>query len=139
MKTVVGIFRARADAERSLHELHSLGFDDKHVNLLVPGSERELASVPVTAGEGPGMGKAIGTVVGGVAGAAGGMQLVAAAASGFIPGVGPVIAAGLLAGALAGVGGAAIGGALENAMVEGIPKDELYVYEDALRQGRSVV
>jgi cell division protein FtsI/penicillin-binding protein 2 len=35
--------------------------------------------------------------------------------------------------------GAAAGGALENSTTEGLPEDEIFVYEDALRQGRSVV
>jgi hypothetical protein len=81
------------------------------------------------------MGKALGGVVGGAAGAA--------AASLLIPGVGPVIATGVLAWALFGaggaVGGAIAGGALEEKMSRGLPKDELYLYEDALRRGHSVV
>jgi hypothetical protein len=35
--------------------------------------------------------------------------------------------------------GAAAGGALENVLSTGVPKDEIFFYEDALRQGRSVV
>ncbi|HYY93561.1 MAG TPA: hypothetical protein VE713_03515, partial [Pyrinomonadaceae bacterium] len=35
--------------------------------------------------------------------------------------------------------GAAAGGALEESMARGLPHDELFVYEDALRRGRSVV
>src|SRR5207244_11925235 len=35
--------------------------------------------------------------------------------------------------------GALAGGALEKGMYQGVPRDELYVYEDALRRGRSVV
>jgi hypothetical protein len=35
--------------------------------------------------------------------------------------------------------GAATAQSLENRMAEGIPEDEIFVYEDALRQGRSVV
>jgi hypothetical protein len=37
------------------------------------------------------------------------------------------------------VGGAALGQALDEGLVEGLPRDDLFVYEDALRQGRSVV
>jgi hypothetical protein len=37
------------------------------------------------------------------------------------------------------VAGAAAGGSLENAMSTGLPKDELFVYQDALRQGRTVL
>jgi hypothetical protein len=71
------------------------------------------------------------------------MSLGAAAASLFIPGVGPIIATGIIGAALLGVGGAiggaAAGEALEEGMADGLPRDELYLYEDALRQGRSVV
>jgi hypothetical protein len=60
----------------------------------------------------------------------------------FLPGVGPVVAVGLSAGGL-GIGGAlagaAGGGALENLLARGLPKDELFLYEDALRQGRAVI
>jgi len=35
--------------------------------------------------------------------------------------------------------GASAGGKLENSMTAGLPEDELFVYEDALRKGRSVV
>jgi hypothetical protein len=53
------------------------------------------------------------------------------------------MAIGLAAAALLGAGGvvagAAVGGALENTLAVGLPKDELFIYEDALRQGRSVL
>jgi hypothetical protein len=49
----------------------------------------------------------------------------------------------LLGGAILAAGGATIGavvgGKFENAMTEGLPEDELFVYEDALRKGRSVL
>jgi hypothetical protein len=65
------------------------------------------------------------------------------AISAVISGVGPVMVIGFLGAALLGVAGASIGAtvgdALENAANAGVPEDELFVYEDALRQGRSVV
>ena len=74
---------------------------------------------------------------------AGGATLGAAVASLLIPGVGPVIAGGLLGAAILGAGGTvtgmAAGEALEKELVAGLPHDELYLYEDALRKGRSVV
>jgi hypothetical protein len=61
----------------------------------------------------------------------------------LIPGVGPVTAIGLLGGALVAAAGASVGavagGKLENALTDGLPEDELFVYEDALRKGRSVL
>ncbi len=144
MRTVVGVFRSRREAERAAEELRANGIAGARINLLTPGaSERDLAAVPVTETEQPGMGKAVGGLIGGALGAAGGMQLGTAVASVFLPGVGPVLAFGAVAAALLGVGGivggAAAGGALEESTTEGLPKDELFLYEDALRQGRSVV
>jgi hypothetical protein len=37
------------------------------------------------------------------------------------------------------IGGAVAGESLENAVSQGLPKDELFIYEDALRKGRAVV
>jgi hypothetical protein len=103
-----------------------------------PGSV-EQAAPPIVATEQPGMGKAVGAVIGTAAGMSGGPLLIAA----LIPGVGPITAIGLLGGALLAAAGASIGavagGKFENAMTEGLPEDELFVYEDALRQGRSVL
>lgn len=144
MSTVAGIFKSRADAERAAKNLSSAGISSDHINLLMPGTtDEELeAAVPTTETEQPGMGGALGGTVGAAMGAAGGMHIGAALASLLIPGVGPVLAAGVIGAALLGAGGAAAGVAAGNAMeesVEGLPHDELYVYEDALRQGRSVI
>jgi hypothetical protein len=143
MKTVVGIFTSRADAEGAIERLRGLGIPQEHINYLAPGaSPAQLDDVPTTDAEPPGVGKALGGVVGGVTGASGGL-LGAAVASAFVPVIGPVTAVGLAAAALLGLGGAvagvAAGGAIDNALSEGLPKDELFVYADALRQGRTVV
>ena len=145
MNTVAGIFQSRAEAERAVENLRALGLGDENLSLLSPGaSEREVeADVPTSDTEQPGMGNALGGLVGGAMGAASGMTLGAAAASLLVPGVGPVMAAGIVGAALFGAGGAAAGmaagGALEGEIAHGLPHDELFVYEDALRQGRTVV
>lgn len=142
MENVVGIFRDRERAEKAAEDLRRGKIPADRVNLLMPGSGDPNA-VETSETEQPGMGKAVGGVVGGVAGATAGMGLGAAAATLLVPGIGPVAAVGLAAAALFGVGGAiggaAAGGALEEAMSHGLPKDELYLYEDALRKGHSVV
>ena len=142
MENVVGIFRDRERARRAAEHLRQGRIPADRVNLLMPGTDA-LATVDASETEQPGMGKALGGVVGGTAGATAGMGLGAAAASLLIPGVGPVAAVGLAAAALFGIGepigGAAAGGALEEKMSHGVPKDELYVYESALRKGHSVV
>jgi hypothetical protein len=61
----------------------------------------------------------------------------------FLPGVGPVLVLGTVATALAALagtlGGIEVGSVVENALTTGVPKDEMFVYEDALRKGRTVL
>src|SRR5919206_980013 len=136
MITVAGIFKSYVDASRAAENLRAAGFSEDRINLLAPGTtiselERE---VPTTETEQPGMGKALGGAVGGALGVAGGLQMGAAAASLFVPGVGPILAAGIAGAALLGLGGAATGAlagdAIDESMSEGLPQDELYLYED---------
>ena len=138
--TVVGVFASRGDAERAAEMLRSSGVPARHVNLLLPeATPAKLETIPSSDTESPGTGTAIGAVVGGAAGASGGIGLMSL----LVPGVGVVGAAGLAAGALLGLvgatAGAMAGAALEDQLGQGIPRDELFVYEDALRHGHSVV
>ena len=145
MQSIVGIFNSLADARRSGAILNSFGIAEDKISVLSPHtSETEIeAVIPTTEAEQPGMGRALGGAVGGALGVAGGLPAGAMVASILIPGVGPVLAIGLIGAALFGAGGAAAGalagGALEKGIDDGLPRDELYVYEDALRRGRSVV
>jgi len=139
MKTLVGIFGSQADAAAAYRDLRSLNLRGENLIVLTPeASLQQLEGVPTEEGEQPGMGKAIGGVIGGAVGLAAG----AAVATLLLPGVGPVIAIGLGAGSLGiggAVAGAAGGGALEDLLTRGLPKDEIFFYEDALRQGRTVI
>src|SRR5258705_5713131 len=136
METVEGIFHLRADAERALQQLYDLGIPKNRIGLLIPGiSEKKVeSSIPVTDAEPPGIGKALGATVGGAIGAAGGATMGVAIATLLVPGVGPVLALGLIGAAIMGVGGAAAGlaagEALEDSLSEGLPPDELFVYDD---------
>ena len=98
--------------------------------------------MPESDTEPPGVGGALGGVLGGALGLAGGFELGVGAMA-LIPGVGPVLAFGLAGAALVGaggaIGGAALGKAADEKSTEGVPADEIFFYEDALRQGRSVV
>ena len=145
MEVVTGVFEARDDAERAINQLRSLGIQQDKIGLITPGSRPETVerSVLVTDTEEPGMGRAMGAAVGGAMGAAGGATLGLAAASLAIPGVGPVIAFGMIGAALLGTlgaaAGAAVGDQLEEQLGEGVPHEDIFLYEDALRHGRSVV
>ena len=143
MRSVTGVFASRAGAEHAARKLASIGVPKDRISLLSPGqATKELQSLPISAAEGPGVGKALGGVVGAAVGLAGGFEL-GAVASAIVPGVGPVLAMGFAVAALLGLTGATVGAvagdALENAATEGLPEDELFVYEDALRRGRSVL
>src|ERR1051325_3620490 len=145
MESIVGIFNSLADARRAAAILQSFGIPEKRITVLSPHtSEGEIeAQVSTTETEQPGMGAALGGTVGAALGVAGGLEAGAAVASILIPGVGPVLAFGLIGAAIFGAGGAAAGAfageALEGGIADGLPRDELYVYEDALRRGRSVL
>jgi hypothetical protein len=137
MKPIAAIFPSRPEAERAAQRVVELGVSCERVTLLSPG-ERVRDAVPTDEGEAQGTGAAIGAVVGGATGAAAGMPL-GAAMSLVVPGIGPVIAVGLIGAALFSAGGAAIGSALENTLTHGVPRDDVFLYRDALRRGRSVV
>ncbi|HEV8341281.1 MAG TPA: hypothetical protein VGR30_02805 [Candidatus Binatia bacterium] len=144
MESVVGIFINVRAAKQAIKDLQAIGIANWNINLLTPGaSAHELQAVPKDEGEQPGMGQALGAVVGTGLGTAGGAYLGMAAATAVVSGVGPVIAIGLVASGLMGIAGAlsgaAAGDALENALSVGLPKDEWFLYEDALRQGRTIL
>lgn len=142
MEAITGVFETRPAAEHALQSLQRAGIPSDKLTLLTPGSAdqigKEVRSIPTDATEQPGMGNAIGALLGGGIGFTGGSILMA-----LVPGLGPVTALGLLgAGILAAAGatvGAVAGGKVENSSYEGLPEDEIFVYEDALRKGRSVV
>ena len=142
MKAVAGVFNSSQEAREVVLKLRASGLREDKVAVLLPGKSEDDARVPVTSAEQPGIAKALAGTLGAAAGAAGGMEL-GMALTAVIAGVGPVLAGGFLGAALFGALGAGIGVAagakLEDFLSEGLPEDEIYVYEDALRQGRSVV
>lgn len=137
MPAVAGVFKSRSDAERSVAELRTMGVPNDRINLLTPeATAKELAAVPTSEGEQPGMVKTLGAVAGGALGLGVGEMI----ATMILPGVGFVLALGLAGGALLGaIGGGTIAGAAEDKVFGALPEEELPVYEDALRRGRTVV
>jgi hypothetical protein len=145
IEVVTGVFESRTDAEKAVNQLRTFGLPPDAIGLITPGSRPETVerAVPITDTEEPGMGRAMGAAVGGAMGAAGGATLGLAAASLALPGIGPVIAFGMIGAALLGAVGAATGAALGNELEEhlgeGVPHEDVFLYEDALRHGRSIV
>jgi hypothetical protein len=144
MRDVAGVFTNRDSAQRAIDELIRAGINAERIIFLSgEKSGAELSAVPTTDTERDGMGKAIGTVVGGVTGASAGLGLGSGIASLFVPGVGPILAAGLGAAALLGIGGAAVGAKTgdrsEHDLDIGVPRDDMELYRELMRQGRSLV
>jgi hypothetical protein len=145
MQVITGVFKSENNAETAVSQLRSLGIPEKRIGIVRPGNrpERLEAGVPVTDTEDPGMGRAMGAAVGGAMGAAGGATAGLAVASLIVPGIGPLVAFGMVGAALLGIVGAGVGSAVgdnvEEGLGEGIPHEDVYLYEDALRHGHSVV
>jgi hypothetical protein len=144
-KMVMAVFRDRVNAEQAFDYLHTLGYRDTDINVLMsdktrsafyatsdPDAPRHSAGSLAT--EGMGIGGAIGTAVG--------ATLAAVAAIGTsiaIPGLG-LIVAGPLAAALAGGGAGAVTGGLIGALVgAGMTEQNVDAYNEALRNGGVVI
>ena len=138
MEMVTGIFSSRDAADAAARDLREHGWSTDRTQVLYPTSSRaDEAGVPIEDTEQPGVAKAVGGVVGGAAG----LSLGAIVAGLAVPGVGPAIGAATAAlmGAGGAIGGAAAADAFEENSVKGLPHDELYLYEDALAHGKSVL
>lgn len=148
MKTVVGLFRNSADAERAVDALEDAGFveDDFSIvardNVIETDYDYDDDDEHVDAGEGAAVGAAGGATVGGVTGLLMGLGAIA------IPGIGPVLAAGTLATALgsavagAGIGaaaGAVTGGLVGALMDAGVPEEDAHFYAEGVRRGNVLV
>ena len=130
MKTVLGVFSSRDQAEVAVKELRAHGFE-KDISIVAKdqnmgGGDRNAS---MTGGDSLADGATTGGVLGGLAGLAMGAGALA------IPGIGPIIAAGPIAGLLSG---AATGGIAGGLIDWGIPKEEADEYENEVKSGRIV-
>lgn len=144
MHNLVGIFRECATADRAVRELLQAGIPQNRITFLSGlDSAAAATALPTTDAEAEGMGKTVGEFVGGVTGASAGLALGSALASLFVPGVGPIMAAGIGAAAVLGLGGATAGAKLghesEDALDQGVPKDDVFLYRHLLKEGRSLM
>jgi len=132
MHATVGIFASLKDARRGAQAAFA-AVPSARLRIVSPDAlPDEIDTLPSDDGEQPGMGAAVGGVVGTAVGAA--------AASLVAPPAGAAALAGIAGGALLGLGsGALAGDALEAALSLGVPRDELVVYQEALRRGRALV
>lgn len=145
MITVTGIFVRVADAQQAVELLRPIGINEKQIALLAPGAPDEEVedAVTHTETEEKGAAKKTGSAVGRGLGIVGGIMIGGAVGSAFVPGVGAVLAAGVLAAAILGTMGASLGevagGEMDEAVVSSLRQDEIHIYEEALRCGRTVL
>jgi len=135
METVAGVFTTRQRAELALDELRSF-VPRESINFIAPATEPEqVNAVPVTQDMQP-VGRYLGAALGSAVG-------VALGATILLPGIGALTLGGLAAAAFLGVGGGILGGVAgekaDEVAFQGFPADEMYLYKDAIRQGRTVV
>ena len=141
MRYVVGVFTSRPAAEAAIEALCGSGISEQRISFLTP-NDAVPATVPTADTEGFGSGRAMGAVVGGAVGLGGGFGLAVMVASALLPSADSLAVAlwsALVLGMGGAVGGFVLGGRIEEATTDGLPKDEMLVYEDALRWGRCVV
>ena len=132
MHGTVGIFASIQDARRGAQSAFA-AVPSARLRIVTPeAAADEIDTLPADDAEQPGMGGTVGGAVGTAVGAAA-ASLVARA-------VGVAALAGHRGGALLGLGGGALAGdALEDALSAGVPRDEIVVYQEALKRGRSLV
>jgi hypothetical protein len=132
MHATVGIFGSIEDARRGAQAAFA-AVPAARLRILTPSAAPdEIDSVPSDDAEQPGMGATVGGVVGTAVGAA--------AASLVAPPAGVAAVVGIAGGALLGLGGGALAGDwLEEVLSAGVTRDELVVYQEALKQQRSLV
>ncbi|MBP7332564.1 MAG: hypothetical protein KBA08_09750 [Firmicutes bacterium] len=126
LKTVIGLFDSRDQAEKAASELRGSGFKDE-VSILAADKD----NAGNKAREDDGMNLTSGVTTGGVLGGLAGLGLGAGALA--IPGIGPIIAAGPIAGI---VSGALTGGVAGGLVDWGIPADRGRFYEDKVKEGK---
>lgn len=143
---VVGVFNTAEQAHRAVEELHSAGFSENQVSMVMHHKDDNTVEITdldaakaaqVTGENKAGEGAAIGAVAGGLGGGA------VALALGFIPAVGPIVSIGTAAAlsmfGIGAVAGAATGGLVGALVGMDIPEEEARHYEAELKAGKALV
>jgi hypothetical protein len=138
-RLVVGLFERFDDARDAVEELQAYEYPAGDLNVICGSKAQAVASkhahahaIPQT--EGATIGAGAGAVMGGAAALLAGLTAFA------VPGFGPILAAGTLTAAFAGAGVGAVAGGLVGGLIGlGVSKDDAYTYEQAVKNGGTVV
>jgi len=139
MRTVVGMFESRSDAEDAIHRLQAAGFGREAIGVAMRDT-REAGEIAETTGteDLSGEGATVGALSGAGVGALVGLALVGSNL--VLPGVGTILIGGPLAAGLTGAGiGAASGGLIGGLIGAGIPEEEARGYSERIARGHILV
>lgn len=139
MRTIVGMFEDRIEAQSAIERLRSAGISTDSISVAMRDTREagELADTTGTESLAE-EGATAGAVSGAGVGALIGLALVGSTV--VLPGVGTFLIGGPLAAALTGAGiGAASGGLIGGLIGAGIPEDEAQRYAEGMEQGHVLV
>src|SRR4051812_12495756 len=139
MRTIVGMFEARPEAESVIHRLKASGVGTELISIAMRDTREASELVEATgANDMSAEGATAGVVSGAAVGTLVGLALVGSTF--VLPGVGTFLIGGPLAAALTGAGiGAASGGLLGALIGAGIPEHEAEHYATGLESGQILV
>ena len=126
LKTVIGLFDSRDQAEKAASDLRGSGFSDE-ISILAADRDKNAHKTDESGAGNLTSGVTAGGVLGGLAGLGLGAGALA------IPGIGPIIAAGPIAGL---VSGALTGGVAGGLVDWGVPAERGKFYEDKVKEGK---
>jgi hypothetical protein len=143
MRTVIGIFADKVNAETAIDRLNDLGYKSENMSLIMKeniAGEKTIKGVGVNMAEGAASGVATGGVIGGITGFLIGAGMLA------IPGLGALFIGGPLAATLGLTGAAATAvsaaatGALAGGVIGiligiGLPEETARIYETKIIEG----
>jgi uncharacterized membrane protein len=139
MKTIVGLFESREDAESAIRRLQTRGIPRDKIGIAMKDAETasnvaEGAGAPQLTTEGAAAGAVSGAAVGTVVG------LALAGSTLVLPGMGPLLIGGPIAAGLTGAGVGATSGGLLGALVgAGVPEGDAEHYAALVDRGEILV
>ena len=139
MKTVVGMFETRSEAEDAIQRLQAAGFGREVIGVAMKDT-REAGDLAEATGANDlsAEGATAGLVSGAGVGALVGLALVGSTV--LLPGIGTVLIGGPLAAGLTGAAvGAASGGLVGGLVGAGIPEEEATEYQSRISKGHILV
>jgi len=139
MKTVVGMFETRSEAEDAINRLQTAGFSRDAIGVAMRDTgEASTLAESTGSNDLSAEGATTGAVSGAAVGALVGLALVGSTL--LLPGIGTVLIGGPLAAGLTGAGiGAASGGLVGGLVGAGIPEDEATEYQSRIERGHILV